>query len=146
MKKLVAVLLCFWSALAFAESGTFIAGGYAIPVASNSCNDVKTAFMDYFGPVFTNASCNSDPVQSGTLLDFYYDGASAFFVVDSITATSSNPSPSPSASMPTVIELAPFNLSTTEGGLIAVAILGVWASAFAFKAAVRALSGGSPEN
>lgn len=40
---------------------------------------------------------------------------------------------------------SPFHLSAGEGGLVAVAILGVWAAAFSVKAAVRALNSGEPE-
>lgn len=40
---------------------------------------------------------------------------------------------------------SPFSLSLREGGLIAAAVMLVWAAAFAWKSAQRALSAGSPE-
>jgi len=40
---------------------------------------------------------------------------------------------------------SPFRLSAAEGGLVSVAILGVWAAAFAFRAAIRAINSGDPE-
>jgi hypothetical protein len=40
---------------------------------------------------------------------------------------------------------SPFHLSAGEGGLVAVGIVGVWAAAFAFRSAIRALNSGNPE-
>lgn len=40
---------------------------------------------------------------------------------------------------------SPFRLSATEGGLIAVAVIGVWAVAFTFRAIAKVLNGGDPE-
>jgi hypothetical protein len=40
---------------------------------------------------------------------------------------------------------SPFKLTLAEGGLLSVAILSVWVSAWAVKAAARALSAGDPE-
>lgn len=38
------------------------------------------------------------------------------------------------------IELPPFQLTAEEGGLVAAAILGVWAIGWAFRLIIRALS------
>jgi hypothetical protein len=40
---------------------------------------------------------------------------------------------------------SPWNLSMSEGTLIAAAILGVWALGFSIKALKHAINGGSPE-
>jgi len=40
---------------------------------------------------------------------------------------------------------SPFRLTATEGGLLSVAILTVWAAAFTARAAIKALNGGDPE-
>ncbi|WP_239024407.1 phage coat protein [Ramlibacter humi] len=40
---------------------------------------------------------------------------------------------------------SPFRLTLAEGSAVSVAILGVWATAWAFKALSRALKAGDPE-
>lgn len=40
---------------------------------------------------------------------------------------------------------SPFHLSAVEGGLIAVAIMGVWAIAFTFRSIAKVLKSGDPE-
>lgn len=41
---------------------------------------------------------------------------------------------------------SPFAISASEGAILGGAILAVWAAAFAFKAVIKALNSGDPEN
>lgn len=41
---------------------------------------------------------------------------------------------------------SPFALSASDGAILGGAILAVWATAFAFKALIKALNSGDPEN
>ncbi|MDO9292640.1 MAG: phage coat protein [Hydrogenophaga sp.] len=40
---------------------------------------------------------------------------------------------------------SPFRLTAAEGGLLSAAVIGVWATAFVFRAVVKVFTSGDPE-
>lgn len=153
-------------------AGTVTSQFGTINVASNACSDVVSAYQTYFNNTYGSGAvsitgCSTNPVAANTAIQTYNstNGASAFYV-NSITATPTASSTTSGtsttgntgSSIGTVTAtgtvttvgtvsavFAPFDLSASDGALVGVAIMGVWAAAFAFKAAIRALNGGEPE-
>lgn len=107
-----------------AQFGTSISGLQSLLASQgNSVSALASQVGDIQGQVNTSLS------SFGSTL------ASLQSTVATVQASSSSGVPGGSS---------PFDLSSADGGVVAIAIVGVWAVAYAFKAAIRTLDG-APE-
>jgi hypothetical protein len=135
--------------------------GSQIAVPNSDCADVVMGLNAHFNIWNWNLAvdgCSASPVIAGVTLPYHDKATNArgTYHVVSITATpssysidrvsileqgfTSNTSNLSALTAQVNASLnSPFNLSSAEGGLIGTLIVGVWAVAWAFKAAKRAM-------